>query len=171
MKKNVALATLTATCLWVTSLHLSWTEYDNGHLLIVDGVPIDLGGEISELWNKATRQCAQVRLVSAHEDIHAVALATIANYSPPQSRMAQIASLWSTGDWLLAEVEFKDLFPAVVLLHGSTTYLSIEPHAVWSGLTKPWKAAPHIRHYLSGQVSEAPPVLLRCFELQSNAFD
>ncbi|MFM2239082.1 MAG: hypothetical protein RJA69_456 [Pseudomonadota bacterium] len=170
MKKSVALATLTATCVWVASLHVDWTAHDNGHLLVIDGAPVDLLGEVSERWNKATRQCTQVRRVSADEHIHAQALSVIMAYSPPQSRLARLVSLWARDDWLLAEVEFEELFPAVVLIDRSTPHLSIVPQAVWSGVTKPWKAAPHIRHYLSGHVTGVPVDLFRCFDPQSDAF-
>ena len=170
MKKSVALATLTATCVWVASLHIEWAAHDNGHLLVVDGTPIDLLGEISERWNRVARQCHRVQRVDPHEDIHAQALAVIMDYSPPPSRTANVVSLWAADDWLLAEVEFKELFPAVVLLHGSATSLSVVPGGVWSGVTKPWQAAPHIRHYLGAQVPGVPGDLLSCFELQSSAF-
>ena len=46
MNKRVALVSLAVTCGLVASLHLSWVEHDNGHLLQVDGNPIDLMGEI-----------------------------------------------------------------------------------------------------------------------------
>lgn len=170
MKKSVALATLTATCVWVASLHIEWAAHDNGHLLVVDGTPIDLMGEISERWNRVARQCHRVQRVDPHEDIHAQALAVIMDYSPPPSRTANVVSLWAADDWLLAEVEFKELFPAVVLIKRSATQVSVVPHGVWSGVTKPWKAAPHIRQYLTDQVTGVPLELLRCFELQSRAF-
>lgn len=170
MKKSVALATLTATCLWVAFLHIEWTPHDNGHLLVIDGSTVDLMGTMSEYWNKATRQCTQVRQVSIEEDIHARALAVIMEYSPPQSRSAHLMSLWASGDWLLAEVEFKELFPAVVVIKPSASGLTVAAEGVWSGVAKPWKAAPHIRKYLTGQVTGAPVDLFRCFELQSNSF-
>ncbi len=170
MKKHVALASLTMTCLVVASLHIDWVQHDNGHLLFIDSAPIDLFGEINEHWNQVTRQCDQVQRISPEEQLHAQALAVIMDYSPPQSRSAHLASLWSAGDWLLAEVEFEELLPAVVMIQKSSTQLSIIPHGVWSGITKPWKAAPHIRNYLIRQVTHAPVDLLRCFDPQSNAF-
>lgn len=169
MNKRVALVSLAVTCGLVASLHLSWVEHDNGHLLQVDGNPIDLMGEIGEQWNRITRQCHHVRRVSSGESVHAQALAAIAGYSPPHSASAQLVSLWTRGEWLLAEVEFQELFPAVVLIHQSP-HLTIVPHAVWSGVTKPWKAAPHIRHYLSEKASGVPSDLFRCFDPQSRAF-
>ena len=170
MKKSVALTTLAATIVWVTSVHIEWVAHDNGHLMVIDGQSFDVMGELSEYWNRTTRQCHQVRRVFPEEYIHAQVLAVIKDYSPPQSRMAHVVSLWTAGDWLLAEVEFKELFPAVVLIKQSVPSLTVVPHGVWSGVTKPWKAIPKIRHYLSAQVPEAPVDLLRCFELQSVAF-
>ncbi len=170
MKKRVAIISLLTTCVLVASLHIEWVEYDNGHLLVIDGTHMDLRGELSEQWNKVSRQCHRIRLVSPDESIHAQVQSAIMDYSPPQSSSANVVSLWSADDWLLAEVEFKELLPAVVLINKSTTDLTIVSDAVWSGSTKPWKAAPHIRNYLSNKVTGVSVDLFRCFEPRSNAF-
>jgi hypothetical protein len=70
----------------------------------------------------------------------------------------------------LAEVEFAQLLPAVVLMHTVNGSTAIVPGAVWSGYTQPWKAAPHIRRYLSQQGGAAPRDLFECFEPQSASF-
>lgn len=170
MNKRVAQIALAVTTLAVASLHLAWVPHDNGHLLIVGSQPVDVMGEVQARWNQVIRQCRDVQRVSPHAGTHADALATIMRYSPPQSESARIVSLWASGEWLLAEVEFQALFPAVVLIRTSTPRFTVVPQAVWSGVTKPWKAAPHIRNYLMKQPTGAPAELFRCFEPQSDHF-
>jgi hypothetical protein len=94
----------------------------------------------------------------------------IESYSPPQSQSAQIASIWTLGEWTLAEVEFDALLPAVVTLQINNHEHKIVPRGIWSGHTKPWMAAPLIRTYLKAQVPEVPSKLLNCFDPRSKSF-
>jgi hypothetical protein len=94
----------------------------------------------------------------------------IQSYSPPQSQTAKIASIWTLGEWTLAEVEFEALLPAVVTLQKSSSEQKIMPRGIWSGHTKPWMAAPLIRTYLKTQVPEVPVQLLNCFIPRSKSF-
>ena len=74
------------------------------------------------------------------------------------------------GDVGIKEAEFAELLPAVVLIDFSGAEPHIVSNAVWSGYTKPWKAAPFIREYLVRQVPELPPSLAACFDPQSPSF-
>jgi hypothetical protein len=92
-------------------------------------------------------------------------------YSPPQSESAKIASIWTVGEWTLAEVEFDALLPAVVTLRTLNSETHIVPRGIWSGYTKPWMAAPLIRTYLKTQVPDMPTDLLNCFAPRSKSFN
>jgi hypothetical protein len=170
MKKRVSLAVLGLVLAGVVASHVSWEEKDNGYLLVIDGREVDVLGKLRNDWNRALRNCARVSFLSAQDPRYVQAKATIQAYSPPQSSSAQLAGVWASGDWSLAEVEFAQLLPAVVLMHTVNGTTAIVPSAVWSGYTQPWKAAPHIRRYLNRQGGAAPRELFDCFEPQSASF-
>lgn len=71
--------------------------------------------------------------------------------------------------WLLAEVEFDTLLPAVVLLREESGALRVQERAIWSGMTHPWKVGPLIRNYISRQAPDAPAALFACFTPLSNS--
>jgi hypothetical protein len=60
--------------------------------------------------------------------------------------------------------------PSVVVLQTLNGKPQILPRAIWSGYTRPWVAAPFIRHYLATQAPEIPLTLLNCFKPQSRSF-
>jgi hypothetical protein len=82
----------------------------------------------------------------------------------------QLAGVWAMDKWVVAEAEFAELLPAVVLVDLSGIEAKIMSNAVWSGYTKPWKAAPFIRDYLTRQSPDLPPSLTKCFDPQSLSF-
>jgi hypothetical protein len=170
MNKRVSLIVLCVVALGVISAHVSWVQKENGYLLVVDEREVDIIGEAKNDWVRSTRSCDAVLRVGNEEQLYLAVEKTIKAYSPPHSESAQLASVWTTGVWTLAEVEFKDLLPAVVLIQSVGAISAIMPNAVWSGHTKPWKAAPYIREYLSKNSPETPVNLFECFEPQSNAF-
>ena len=170
MKKQVSITLLCLSLLVVTSIHVDLKHGENGKLLVIDEHPIDVVGITRNQWNKLTRRCDSVQKLSSDQVSYKLAKELIQSYSPPSSESAQIASAWFTDGWILAEVEFNELFPAVVLIKNTGTDAYIVPQAVWSGYTKPWKAAPHIRQYLAHQAKEMPAALLNCFEPQSKSF-
>jgi hypothetical protein len=100
-----------------------------------------------------------------------IAQTLISDYSPPDSSQSQIASVWSKDSWLVVEVEFKNLLPAVVLIQNSNSAPSILAEGIWTGYTNPHKSAPFIRDYLSHQVEAMPSQLINCFDPQSKSFN
>jgi len=175
MKRHVAATLLVLTLLGVTAAHLSAERHDNGWLLVVDGRRHDVIGITREALLRQTRQCAATRAALGDETLAAAALAAVRRYSPPDSASARLLQLRAMPGWLLAEVEFDRLFPAVVVLRESPApagppsaatgaHWQIEDRAIWSGLTHPWKAAPLIRDYLRARLPEVPDALLDCFE-------
>jgi hypothetical protein len=171
MKKKVAWTVLGLVLVGVVASHVSWEGKDNGYLLVLDGRDIDVLGRLRNARNSALRNCERVSFLTAQDPRYAEVKRTIQAYSPPQSGSAKLAGVWATGDWRLAEVEFDQLLPAVVLMHAHNGTNTIVPNAVWSGYTQPWKAAPHIRRYLALQTGTAVPTdLYDCFEPQSESF-
>jgi hypothetical protein len=170
MKKKVALPLLAIVLIGVIASHISFKSADHSHLMVVDGIEIDVLGKMQNQWLAYTQNCDGVSQPQAgQENFQAVQIA-IQSYSPPQSQSAQIASIWTLGEWTLAEVEFEALLPAVATLQKSSNEQKIVPRGIWSGHTKPWMAAPLIRTYLKTQVPEVPVQLLNCFIPRSKSF-
>ncbi|MEO0028535.1 MAG: hypothetical protein RJB45_576, partial [Pseudomonadota bacterium] len=114
-------------------------------------------------WVQLTRNCSQVKQLDAKSESYLAVQKLIQEYSPPSSESAHIVKLVTLQDWYLAEVEFKELLPAVVLMDTYQGQPRMVPHAIWSGETHPWLAAPFIRKYLSRQAPQSPRQLLACF--------
>ena len=170
MKKHVALALLGITLAGVVSTHVRWVQADSGHLLELSGQPVDALGAWADTRNAWLRNCNSVEAL--HTDTQALQMATavIQGVSPPDSSTARIQGLWRSGSWWLAETEFDQLLPAVVLLEQTPNGLQPVNGATWSGTTHPWRAAPLIRSYITGQAPQAPMALLNCFDPRSAAF-
>ena len=164
MKPRVAVAALMVTALCVTLSHFEWQQSDNGHLLVVDGRPVDAQGWLSDQVNRMRRDCSQVTRLQVQDERLAAAMWALKTYSPPASQTARISAAWTTDQWLLVEAAFDDLLPAVVLMTRVDTRWAIAPQGIWSGQTHPWMAAPLIRDYLARQVPAAPGHLLACFD-------
>ena len=60
MRKRTSAWVLLLVAAGVLLSHLSWEEKDNGHLLLVDGVPLDVVGIARDRWTQLNRQCAAV---------------------------------------------------------------------------------------------------------------
>ena len=170
MKKKVALPLLAIVLIGVIASHISFKSADHSHLMVVDGIEIDVLGKIQNQWMAYTQNCDGVSQPQAGQESFQAVQIAIQSYSPPQSQSAQIASMWTLGEWTLAEVEFEALLPAVVTLQKISNEQKIVPRGIWSGYTKPWMAAPLIRTYLKTQVPEVPFKLLNCLIPRSKSF-
>ena len=170
-KQKTRLTVLAIVLIAVVASHINWTEDDLGYLLTIDGKPIDLIGHIKNKVTTATRHCESVVRVLPSQHKYRIAQTLINDYSPPDSSQSQIASVWSMDSWLMVEVEFKNLLPAVVLIQNANSSPSILAEGIWSGYTSPHKSAPFIRDYLSHQVDAAPAQLINCFDPQSTSFN
>jgi len=170
MKNTASIAILLITLVAVFFQHIEWKSSENGTLLVIDNKEFDLLGSIDNQWNRFTRSCKTVTQLSPSLENYHTSERLIKNYSPPQSKTANIASAWSAEDWILVEVEFTDLLPAVVLIQTKDNQSYIVPNAVWIGYTKPWKSAPYIRKYISKNGNGMPSSLTDCFEPQSQSF-
>ena len=170
-KQKTRLIVLSIVLIAVVASHINWIKDDLGYLLTIDGKPLDLIGNLKNEVTKATRNCESVVRVLPAQHKYQIAQTLINNYSPPDSRHSQIASVWSKDSWLMVEVEFKNLLPAVVLIQNANSAPSILAEGIWSGYTNPHKSAPFIRDYLSHQVDAIPAQLLDCFDPQSKSFN
>jgi hypothetical protein len=170
MHPRVSLPLLALVICGVLLAHIHVVPTENGTLLSIDGRKVDVLGEIKNHWVTQTRNCKDVTVVSPDMVVYRQAQSLIQAYSPPSSQSAKIASAWSSGSWLLIEVEFDVLLPAVVTLKATSGEFTIVPNAIWSGYTQPWVAAPFIRDYLSRQAPDMPLDLVECFTPQSKSF-
>jgi len=170
MHPRVSIPLLALVICGVLLTHIHVVPTDNGNLLSIDGRKVDVLGELKNLWVSQTRNCKDVTQVNADSAVYRQALSLIQAYSPPSSQSAKIASAWSNGSWLVIEVEFETLLPAVVTLKARNGEFTIVPNAIWSGYTQPWVAAPFIRDYLSRQSPDMPSDLVACFTPQSQSF-
>ena len=170
MKKSTSISVLVLVSLAVGISHVGWAALDNGILLNLDGRHIDIVGMAKDRYTKISRNCSSVSRLKPEDKEYQSAVRLIIEYSPPQSQSVQLSSAWGAGKWTLAEAEFADLLPAVVLIDNSEVEPKIVGNAIWSGYTHPWKAAPFIRDYLSRQAPDAPLPLLACFDPQLRAF-
>jgi len=164
MPKRISIYVLILVSVGVFLNHFSVAQKENGLLLVIDGREVDAMGMAQEKWVKLTRNCERVAQLDSNTQKRLEILKLIQAYSPPNSESAQIVSLLKVEEWFLAEVQFKDLLPAVVLIQDLEGKLGIVPNAIWSGETHPWLAAPFIRQYISLKAPQAPKALLECFE-------
>ena len=170
MKKHVALTLLVLTTLGVLKTHFDIERQDGGYFLSYQGKKHDVLGAFLNLTNSVLRQCREVQPIDIHSSSAKATLAAIQNFSPPDSHNASLLGLLQQDTWLLAELEFTTLNPAVVLLKTTPEKVSVVEGAVWSGTTAPWTSAPFIRRYIGDRAPQAPSELLKCFDPASQLF-
>jgi hypothetical protein len=170
MNVSKSLILLPLVIVFILLTHIKWDRDDLGLLFTVDERPIDVAGHISDLLNTLSRDCASVERLTPSHHGYQLAERLIQGYSPPQSSELHIASAWGDGSWILVEVEFKDLLPAVVMIHTDGSSTAIVPHGIWSGYTHPHIAAPFIREFLLQRLNNPPLALISCFEPASVSF-
>jgi len=164
LKRHVAATLLVLTTLGVINAHVDIEAQDGRNFVVWQEKKHDVIGWLSDHNNQLWRDCSAVQQLSHASPVAAQVLSLIAEYSPPDSRNAKLVSLLQQGDWLLAELAFAQLNPAVVVLRSDPRGMRIPERAVWSGSTAPWQAGPRIRQHLALQVPEAPAALLACYD-------
>lgn len=165
MKKHVAATLLGLTILGLLDVHLDLESVDDGHVVRWQGRQHDVRGALATQANAWWRNCSPVQRLHESSDQAQQVLRLIAQHSPPDSSELELVTLLQQGNWLLAELRFERLSPAVVLLEHLDAK-STEPteRAIWSGSTEPWRSGPHIRAYLRSRVPQAPQALLACLD-------
>jgi hypothetical protein len=164
MKKYVALTLLAVTALGVIDSHLDVEQHDDSYLLRVDGVRFDVRGHVSAYVNQLTRQCDAVDARTLDGAMAQAVKQAISDFSPPDSRSLKLRQISTAGSWVLAEVEFSQLQPAVILWDQQAQGYTIDNRLIWSGSADPWVAGPWIRRYLQQRAPQVPRALLACFD-------
>lgn len=169
MKRHVAVTLLALTTLGVLNTHIDVEAQDGRYFGVWHGKKHDVIGWLADLGNRLGRDCSAVKQLDVSSPAAAQVLALIREYSPPDSRQAQLVSLQQQGPWLVAELSFAKLNPAVVLLRQDGAHMQLLERAIWSGSTAPWQPGPLIRAHLRQQVPPAPTTaaaeaLLACYD-------
>lgn len=170
MKKHVAITLLVLTTLGVLRAHVAIEQQDGAYFLNLQGKPHDVLGAFLNQTNALLRQCGSVDVIDIDSPPAVTALNAIQAFSPPDSHHARLLGLQQQGPWLLAELEFSTLNPAVVLLTRTARGVSVVDGAIWSGTTAPWQSANLIRRYLQDRAPQAPSALMDCFDPVSALF-
>ena len=163
MKRHVAATLLVLTTLGVIDTHVDVEAQDGRYFGVWQGKKHDVMGWLADHKNQLWRDCSAVQQLSNASPAAEQVLTLIADHSPPDSRNARLVSLLQQGDWLLAELVFAQLNPAVVVLQAGPAGMRLPERAVWSGSTSPWQPGPRIRQHLALQVPQVPAALLACF--------
>ena len=164
LKRHVAATLLVLTTLGVINAHVDIEAQDGRYFGVWQGKKHDVIGWLADHNNQLWRDCSAVQQLSHASPAAGQVLSLIAEYSPPDSRNAKLVSLLQQGEWLLAELAFAQLNPAVVVLQAGPTGMRIPERAVWSGSTAPWQAGPRIRQHLRQQVPQLPATFLACYD-------
>jgi hypothetical protein len=170
MKRHVALTLLAITTLGILNAHVDLPRVDGRRFVQAQGELHDPLGWWEDQWTQLTRRCGSVRAVPAGSALERASLDALRGYSPPDSQSARLLQLHSVGDWLLAELEFETLSPAMVVLRVADGRPQVVERAIWSGDTRPWRPAPLIRRHLAAQAPDLPTALLDCLTPQGDLF-
>ena len=170
MKKHVAITLLVLTTLGVLKAHVGIEQQDGRYFLSYQGKKHDALGTLMNQFNTVLRQCGSVQQLDISSSVAGDTLTAIQSFSPPDSQKAQLIGVSRQADWLLAEVEFTTLNPAVVLLKITPERIRIVDGAIWSGTTAPWASAPLIRRYISDRAAQVPSALMDCFDPAGGLF-
>jgi hypothetical protein len=168
MKRHVAATLLALTTLGVINAHVDVEAQDGRYFGVWQGKKHDVMGWLADSSNRLWRDCSQVQAWASSSPTAKQVLALIREHSPPDSRQAQLISLQQHGHWLVAELNFAQLHPAVVLLRQDGATLQVAERAIWSGSAAPWQPGPRIRAHLRSQAQAAskqlPAALLACYD-------
>ena len=164
MKKHVAITLLVLTTLGVLKAHVGIERQDGAYFLSYQGKQHDVLGAFLNQTNAVLRQCGSVQVIDINSPQADAALKAIQNYSPPDSNHARLLGLQQQGLWVLAELEFSTLNPAVALLTSDQPTARVVEDAIWSGSTAPWQSANLIRRYIQDRAPQAPKELMDCFD-------
>jgi hypothetical protein len=164
LKRHVAATLLVLTTLGVINAHVDVEAQDGRYFGVWQGKKHDVIGWLADHKNQLWRDCSAVQQLSNASPKAEQVLTLIADHSPPDSRNARLVSLLQQGDWLVAELVFAQLNPAVVVLQAVPEGMRLPERAVWSGSTSPWQPGPRIRQHLELQIPQVPAALLACYD-------
>ena len=163
MKRSTAALVLGALLIAVVDTHVDWETVDGRGLLNVNGTRFDPKGWARDKAHITRRDCAWYPSHNVDSDIGVSAMRAVARHSPPDSARARWHQARQDGHWLIVELSFDRLSPAVALLQRQGGQWRMHPKAIWSGSTEPWYPSTRIRDHLSQAAPEAPAGLIACF--------
>jgi hypothetical protein len=163
MKRKTAALILTAMVVVVVDSHVDWETIDGRGLLNINGIRMDPVGWVRDKAQTTRRDCAWYTSPTLDSAVGQSVMKAIARHSPPDSAQARWHQARQDGHWLIAELSFERISPAVVLLQRQGDRWLVHPKAVWSGSTEPWYPNTRIRDHLMQQAPEAPKGLIACF--------
>ena len=162
MKRHVAAVVVALTAWLVIDSHVDWVPQDGRQLLEVSGQRWDLRGWAAEQLLQLQRDCTPVSRWPPDSPTARAVLPVIQQHSLPDSQSARWLQLQQLGDWSVAEVDFDNLQPALVVLRLQAGLWRVQDQAVWSGSTTPWHSGDFVRRYLRQQAPDLPQALLSC---------
>lgn len=164
MKRRTGLIVLLALAVGLPLTHLELQSDQEGWLLVVDGRPVDVAGQVQEAWIAMTRDCRRVQSLAPGDALWVQALEVLRQHSPPHSRSANIVSALHQDGWLLARVQFNGLQTALVPMQLSPNGATVAERGIWSGETHPYRPRPFIGRYIGARLPDLPRSLLDCMD-------
>jgi hypothetical protein len=163
MKRKTAALLLTVVMIAVVDSHVDWTSVDGKSLLNINGQAMDPVGWFRDKTQNIRHDCKAYGSAQLQSPVGRSVMAAVARHSPPDSAHARWHQARQDANWLIAELSFERLSPAVVLFQRQGDDWHIHPKAIWSGSTEPWFPSTRIRDHLMQQAPEAPQGLIACF--------
>ena len=170
MKRHVAAVLVFLTTIVVIDSHVDWERLDGRRLLNLSGQRFDLQGWAAEqalLWR---RDCSAFAPLPTDSPTAQAVLTVIQQHSLPDSQSAKGLQMRLQGNWIVAEVTFETLKPALVVLQLNHGQWRVQDQAVWSGSTAPWNSAHFVRRYLRQQAPDLPQALLQCIDIDPQRY-
>lgn len=168
MKRKTAALVLAIVLVAVVDSHVDWETLDGKGLVNVSGVRFDPVGWARAKAQATRRDCAWYNSPSVDSDTGVAVMRAVSRHSPPHSQQARWHAARQDGRWLIVELSFEQLNPAVVLMEQRSGVWHLHPKAIWSGSTEPWYPSTRIRDHLELQAPEAPKGLIACFKPQQD---
>lgn len=157
------LITLPAVAVLAGFTALFVERVDDGFIVVTRSGVIDPVGETKLAFTRLTRNCQRVHVVDPASLRLAIASSDL--NSQVAARRPEPRAGWTESGWILAETEFGNLEPAILLLEPlEPTGAGFHVAAVYSGTAAPFNDTQFIHGYLSQQRADAPRQLIRCYE-------
>lgn len=154
---------LVATLIVLAALGAAYAAFvvhvdDRGFIVEIGDHIYDPAGYVNQAVNRMLRDCSEVEHVSSSsKEWEAVTAYLRTTGSEPR-----LVLLMKTQSWLIAESEFSNLEPGVILLRAQDSGYKME--SAWGGTNVPFKTPPAIREYFSSKVPAVPAPLVQCYE-------
>lgn len=153
-KVGIAAVAVIATLLVVFA-----RPYEGRLFIVTKNDWYDVIGSTQAAIVRATRNCRTVSsLASSSSDWHRVKTAL----GEPTGGTASPIQITREGAWFLAESEFENAEPAIVLFE--QTENGLVERASWGGATGPFLPEPLVWDHLRKAARRAPVSLIQCFE-------